>query len=74
MSAYLEKAQIHANSAAKARRKLLDQRRMEYRRAIESYAEQRLLRHELADYPELLAANYLAATQVLERQSARPGR
>lgn len=62
-----------ANSAAKARRKLLDQRRMAYRRAIESYAEQRQLQQELADYPELIAANYLAA-QALGQRSAQPGR
>ncbi|EJN35795.1 PA3496 family putative envelope integrity protein [Pseudomonas sp. NPDC089395] len=30
-----------------------DQRRMEYRRAIESYCDQRQLLRELADYPEL---------------------
>ena len=32
-----------------------DQRRMEYRRAIESYSEQRRLLQEIADYPELQA-------------------
>ncbi|HBX57792.1 PA3496 family putative envelope integrity protein [Pseudomonas sp. UBA2684] len=73
MSAYLDKAQSHANTDAKARRKLLDQRRMEYRRAIESYAEQRQLQQQLADYPELVAANYLA-TQALPRRSAQPAR
>jgi hypothetical protein len=41
MSGYPVKPQSHENS----RRKLLDQRRMEYRRAIESYAEQRQLQH-----------------------------
>lgn len=59
MSGYLEKAQAEANGDAKSRRKVLDQRRMEYRRAIESYAEQRHLQQQLADYPELIAANYL---------------
>lgn len=73
MSAYLDKAQSHANTDAKARRKLLDQRRMEYRRAIESYAEQRQLQQQLADYPELVAANYLA-TQALPQRSAQPAR
>lgn len=34
-----------------------DQRRMEFRRAIESYSEQRRLLQELADYPELQAIN-----------------
>ncbi|MHC6228118.1 PA3496 family putative envelope integrity protein [Pseudomonas sp. X10] len=30
-----------------------DQRRMEFRRAIESYCEQRQLLRDIADYPEL---------------------
>ena len=59
---------------SKTRRKLLDQRRMEYRRAIESYAEQRQLQQQLADYPELVAANYLASKQALAPQSAQRGR
>ncbi|HLA32282.1 MAG TPA: transcriptional regulator [Pseudomonas sp.] len=66
MSAYLEKAQSHATSEAKARRKLLDQRRMEYRRAIENYAEQRQLQHKLVDYPELLVANYLELSRAAQ--------
>jgi hypothetical protein len=74
MSGYLDKPQSHESSDAKARRKVLDQRRMEYRRAIESYAEQRQLQQQLADYPELIAANYLAGKQALARQSAQPGR
>lgn len=74
MSGYLDKPQSHESSDAKARRKVLDQRRMEYRRAIESYAEQRQLQQQLADYPELIAANYLAGKQALGRQSAQPGR
>jgi hypothetical protein len=74
MSAYLDKAQNHANSEARARRKVIDQRRMEYRRAIENYAEQRQLQQQLADFPELIAANYLTAAQVLGRQNAQPGR
>jgi hypothetical protein len=66
MSAYLEKAQSPADSAARARRKLLDQRRMEYRRAIESYAEQRRLQQQLSDYPELLVANYLELSRAAQ--------
>ncbi len=46
----------------KARRKLEDQRRMRYRRAIEDYTEQQRLHRELLDYPELIALNYLLAT------------
>lgn len=74
MSGYLDKPQSHESSDAKARRKLVDQRRMEYRRAIESYAEQRQLQQQLADYPELIAVNYLAGKQALARQNAQPGR
>lgn len=66
MSGYLDKPQSHESSDAKARRKVLDQRRMEYRRAIESYAEQRQLQHELVDYPELLAYNYLELSRSLQ--------
>lgn len=74
MPRYSDESSSPANSAAKARRKLLDQKRMAYRRAIESYAEQRQLQQELADYPELIAANYLAAAQALGQRSAQPGR
>jgi len=74
MSGYLDKSQSHENSAAKVRRKLLDQRRMEYRRAIEAHAEQRRLQQQWVDYPELIAANYLAGKQASARRSAPPGR
>ncbi|WP_238343383.1 hypothetical protein [Pseudomonas sp. RW3S2] len=40
--------------SAKARKQAeKDQRRMEYRRAIESYCDQRQLLRDLADYPDL---------------------
>ena len=71
MARYVDESQ---SNDSKTRRKLLDQRRMAYRRAIESYAEQRQLQEQLADYPELIAANYLAASRALGRQGARPGR
>ena len=70
MSGYLDKPQSHENSDAKARRKLLDQRRMEYRRAIESYAEQRQLQHELIDFPELIATSYLHGLQAVSKKDA----
>ncbi|MBU3059608.1 PA3496 family putative envelope integrity protein [Pseudomonas indica] len=57
---------------SKARRKLADQRRMRFRRAIETYAEQRQLQQELSDYPELIAVNYLLSSQAVSRRSARP--
>jgi hypothetical protein len=74
MPRYSDEAQSHVNTDAKTRRKLLDQRRMEYRRAIESYAERRQLQQQLADYPELVAANYLKAAQAPARRSVQPGR
>lgn len=55
MPRIFDDAQLHEQPDAKARRKLQDQRRMAYRRAIESYAEQYRLARELADYPDLLA-------------------
>lgn len=39
----------------KTRRKLEDQRRMAFRRAIEAHFEQRRLNALLSDFPELLA-------------------
>lgn len=71
MSGYLDKALPHENSDAKTRRKLLDQRRMEYRRAIEAHAEARQLQHELIDFPELLATRYLHSLQAANAASAR---
>lgn len=47
---------------SKTRRKLEDQRRMQFRRAIEDHCEELRLRQELADYPELVAAAYSART------------
>ncbi len=44
---------------SKARRKLEDQQRMAYRRAIEERAELRRLQAEFGDLPDLLASNYL---------------
>ncbi|MBH0143411.1 hypothetical protein I5591_27215, partial [Pseudomonas syringae pv. tomato] len=38
------------NSTVKTRRQQEDQRRMEFRRAIESYSEARQLNQELCDY------------------------
>jgi hypothetical protein len=72
MSGYLASSYDHGSNDSKARRKLLDQRRMEYRRAIEAHAERRQLQQQWVDYPELIAVNYLAAKQAQARQSAQP--
>lgn len=70
MPHYSDESPSHANSDAKARRKVLDQRRMAYRRAIESYAEQRQLQHDLTDYPDLLVASARGAEQAQQRRVA----
>jgi hypothetical protein len=74
MSGDLDNAPPHEHSDATARRKLLDQRRLAYRRAIEAHAEQRQLQQQLDDYPELIAPNVLTGKLVSARRSAQPGR
>jgi hypothetical protein len=59
MPRIFDDAQLHDRPDAKTRRKLQDQRRMAYRRAIEHYAEQCQLQRELADFPELVSSGYL---------------
>lgn len=44
------------NSVVKARRKLLDEQRMRYRRAIELYGENRRLQSEIASYYDPFAS------------------
>lgn len=60
-----------AHLDSKTRRKLEDQRRMQFRRAIEDHAEQRRLQMECSDYPypELIAANYLLSSKAVRRKS-----
>lgn len=62
MPRIFDDAQLHGQPDAKTRRKLQDQRRMAYRRAIETYAEQCQLQRELADFPDLIPAGYLLAS------------
>lgn len=56
---------------AKTRRKLEDQRRMQFRRAIEDRMEAQRLAVETSDYPDLIAAAYLTSARA-GRRSARP--
>ncbi|MNF49379.1 hypothetical protein D3C81_1621090 [compost metagenome] len=58
-----------AHLDSKTRRKLEDQRRMQFRRAIEDRCEQRRLQLEMSDYPELIAANYLLSTKAARRKN-----
>ncbi len=55
---------------SKARRKQQDERRMRFRRAIESYTEQRQLHAELDDYADTLVFNSLIESA--GRRSAPP--
>lgn len=55
---------------SKTRRKLEDQRRMQFRRAIEDRAEQRRLMAELNDYLDLIAINYLLSSTAERRRTA----
>ena len=61
------------NSAVKTRRQQEDQRRMEFRRAIEDRCEQRQLLAEIADFAEL-ELNYWQAAPTTSRRSAQPAR
>ena len=60
---------------AKARKQQeKDQRRMEYRRAIEIYCDQRQLLRDLADYPELRELTAWRATSAASPKSAQQAR
>jgi len=63
-----------SNSVVKTRRQQEDQRRMEFRRAIEHRCELRQLQHEINDYPELEALNYWQAAPTASRRNAQPAR
>ncbi|AVH36223.1 hypothetical protein AL532_07870 [Pseudomonas monteilii] len=60
---------------AKARKQQeKDQRRMEYRRAIEVYCDQRQLLRDLADYPELQALTVWQASSAASPKNAQQAR
>ncbi|MCV4341633.1 PA3496 family putative envelope integrity protein [Pseudomonas capsici] len=62
------------NSAVKTRRQQEDQRRMEFRRAIESYCEARQLNQDLCDYMDSMTGSHWQASRpsVDDRRNARP--
>ena len=62
------------NSAAKTRRQQEDQRRMEFRRAIEDRFELRQLQCEISDFPEDIELNYWQASPATSRRSVQPAR
>ena len=59
------------NSAVKTRRQQEDQRRMEFRRAIEDRFELRQLQAEIGDFPDI---THWQAAPVASRRSAQPAR
>lgn len=70
MSRHHDDLQAHPG---KSRRQQEDLRRMQFRRAIEDYSEKRQLSLQIADFPELIAANAVMQ-QAAGRRSARPAR
>jgi hypothetical protein len=64
------------NSAVKTRRQQEDQRRMEFRRAIEDRCERRQLLAEIGDFPDLELNYWQAApaAPATSRRNAQPGR
>ena len=60
---------------AKARKQQeKDQRRMEYRRAIECYCDQRQLLRELADYPDLQDLTVWQVSAATSQRNAQQAR
>ncbi|MCI3948008.1 hypothetical protein BW686_08995 [Pseudomonas syringae] len=61
------------NSTVKTRRQQEDQRRMEFRRAIESYSEARQLNQELCDYMDGVTNSVwqTVTPPAVDRRSAR---
>ncbi|WP_417779475.1 PA3496 family putative envelope integrity protein [Stutzerimonas xanthomarina] len=61
--------EAYVNLDARARRKQQDERRMHFRRAIESYDEQRQLHAQLMEFPDLLMISPLLERQAEHRQN-----
>ncbi|QRY80426.1 transcriptional regulator [Pseudomonas sp. PDNC002] len=58
---------------AKTRRKIEDQRRMQFRRAIEDRVEAQRLALETSDFPDLIAAAYLTSAKAGRRSVRQAG-
>ncbi|MDB5980016.1 MAG: transcriptional regulator [Pseudomonas sp.] len=69
MPRHYDDSQQHASTSKATRRQQEDQRRMEFRRAIESYSEQRQLAQELSDYFDLSSPD-TGAINVWQQRSA----
>ncbi len=62
----------YVNLDARARRKVQDERRMHFRRAIESYDEQRQLHAQLMEFPDLAMLSPLLDGLPARHQSGQP--
>lgn len=62
----------YVNLDARARRKVQDERRMHFRRAIESYDEQRQLHAELTEYSDLSMFSPMLDGLSARHQSGQP--
>ena len=76
MPRHYDDSQQHSTSSTKTRRQQEDQRRMAFRRAIESHSEERRLNQELSSYLDSASAHFWQSANALEggHQSARPAR
>lgn len=64
--------ETYVNLDARARRKQQDERRMHFRRAIESYDEQRQLHAQLMEFPDLSMVSPLLDGLPACHQSGQP--
>lgn len=76
MPRHYDDSQQHSTSNVKTRRQQEDQRRMAFRRAIETYSEDRRLNQELDAYLDAASANFWQSASASGgvRQSAPPAR
>ncbi|TDV64344.1 PA3496 family putative envelope integrity protein [Pseudomonas sp. LP_7_YM] len=74
MPRHYDDSQQHSTFSAKTRRQQEDQRRMTFRRAIETYSEERRLNQELCDYLDAASANFWQNARASEgaHRSVRP--
>lgn len=76
MPRHYDDSQQHSTSSTKTRRQQEDQRRMAFRRAIESHSEERRLNQELSSYLDGATAHFWQSANASEggHQIARPAR
>ena len=74
MPRHYDDSQQHGASSVKTRRQQEDQRRMAFRRAIETYSEERRLSQELSDYIDAASANFWQSANASQggRRNAQP--